>query len=137
MGKSEDEQPTPSHQAALQEAAAENAGARCPSCRLIGRIARPRCVASLILSLALLLSVVFWLPPFVRRYEGSGRPDKDPRFTGEVSECRNFGYLGCCLESLRRRAALGEFRLTSLSCVNYRCVLVDAYILSACGFSIM
>ncbi|CAL9063589.1 uncharacterized protein LOC135612135 isoform X1 [Musa acuminata AAA Group] len=84
MGKSEDEQPTPSHQAALQEAAAENAGARCPSCRLIGRIARPRCVASLILSLALLLSVVFWLPPFVRRYEGSGRPDKDPRFTADI-----------------------------------------------------
>ncbi|KAG6517249.1 hypothetical protein ZIOFF_020629 [Zingiber officinale] len=41
-------------------------------------------MVTLIVALAMLLSVVFWLPPLLRTGDDAGRPDRDPRFPGEV-----------------------------------------------------
>ncbi|XP_064991504.1 uncharacterized protein LOC135628637 [Musa acuminata AAA Group] len=84
MGKSQDEHQAPAPQIFPPEGHEGNACDGCPRCRSIGRIARPRCVTTLVLAVAILLLVVFWLPPFVRRYEGAGRPDPDPRFSADV-----------------------------------------------------
>lgn len=67
MGKSAEE-------VALPVAADENADTRCPQCRPIGKIVSLRCVAALVLSAAVLISAVFWLPPFIRgSHGGRGR----------------------------------------------------------------
>ncbi|XP_074585080.1 uncharacterized protein LOC141840890 [Curcuma longa] len=84
MGKSEEEQATPEPPASATESPEGNACDGCPRCRSIGRIVRPRCVVTLILAFAMLLSAVFWLPPFLRARDGSGRPGRDPRFTADI-----------------------------------------------------
>ncbi|XP_065019375.1 uncharacterized protein LOC135645176 [Musa acuminata AAA Group] len=81
MGKSEEEQPAPALPTSPPEASERSSGSGFPRCRSIGRVVRPRCVAALILGVAVLLSAVFWLPPFVKMY---GRHDRGSRFTAEV-----------------------------------------------------
>ncbi|RWW80059.1 hypothetical protein BHE74_00011620 [Ensete ventricosum] len=93
MGKSQDEHPAPAPHIFPPDGHEGNACDGCSRCRSIGRIARPRCVTTLVLAVAILLLVVFWLPPFVRRYEGAGRPDPDPRFSGEVVGWLDLGLL--------------------------------------------
>jgi hypothetical protein len=44
---------------------------------------RLKCVAALVLGVAVLLSAVFWLPPFARRGRGSEGPDPGAGFDGE------------------------------------------------------
>ncbi|XP_072997807.1 uncharacterized protein [Typha latifolia] len=71
MGKVDEEQQAGSGTPESADIAGGNAdGGRCSRC---GRIVRLRCVAALILGAAVLLSAVFWLPPFVGR-----RRDADP-----------------------------------------------------------
>ncbi|XP_042379519.1 uncharacterized protein LOC121972012 isoform X1 [Zingiber officinale] len=84
MGKSEEEQATPEPPASATESPEGNACDGCPRCCCIGRIVRPRCVVTLILALAMLLSAVFWLPPFLRSRDGSGRPGRDSRFSADI-----------------------------------------------------
>ncbi|KAJ8492017.1 hypothetical protein OPV22_013738 [Ensete ventricosum] len=81
MGKSEEEQPAPAPPTSPPEASEGSSGSGFPRCRSIGRAVRPRCVAALIFGLAVLLSAVFWLPPFVKMY---GSHDRGSRFTAEV-----------------------------------------------------
>ncbi|KAM0954054.1 hypothetical protein DsansV1_C01g0006541 [Dioscorea sansibarensis] len=64
MGKGEDEQSAADGRVSV-EASERNAGDPCPPCRSIGRIVGLRCVAALFLGCAVLLSAVFWLPPFL------------------------------------------------------------------------
>ena len=44
---------------------------------------RLQCVAALLLGVAVLLSAVFWLPPFARRGRGAEGPDPGDEFGGE------------------------------------------------------
>lgn len=59
MGKAEEEPPVSS------PPPDENAGPRCTQCGPIGKIVGLRCVAALVFGAAVMLSAVFWLPPFV------------------------------------------------------------------------
>ncbi|KAG0496968.1 hypothetical protein HPP92_001659 [Vanilla planifolia] len=62
----------------------ENAVRRCPSCRSVGRFVSVRCVAVLLLGFAVLLSAVFWLPPFFRRGSAAGGPIHDPQYGADI-----------------------------------------------------
>ena len=129
MGKSQDEHPAPAPQIFPPEGHEGNACDGCPRCRSIGRIARPRCVTTLVLAVAILLLVVFWLPPFVRRYEGAGRPDPDPRFSGEVVGWLDLGLLSPAISPSATLADLGFiFFFFSLIIVTCCCVSIDASI---------
>ncbi|KAG1338577.1 hypothetical protein COCNU_04G008830 [Cocos nucifera] len=44
---------------------------------------RPRCVVALVLGVAVLLSAVFWLPPFLRHSGDLRDRNRDPRFKGK------------------------------------------------------
>ncbi|XP_042468500.1 uncharacterized protein LOC122051426 [Zingiber officinale] len=83
MGKSEEEQPAEPPEPAT-EPREGNACDGCPRCCSIGRIVRSRCMVTLIVALAMLLSVVFWLPPLLRTADDAGRPDRDPRFPADI-----------------------------------------------------
>lgn len=89
MGKPEDEQALSTVPSSSSEAAEGNAGDGCPRCRSIGKIVRPRCVVALVLGVAVLLSAVFWLPPFLRRSGDLRDRSRDPWFKGE-----DLGVLG-------------------------------------------
>ncbi|CAL9782481.1 unnamed protein product [Musa acuminata subsp. burmannicoides] len=52
--------------------------------RSVGRIVRPRCVAALVLGAAMLLSVLFWLPPFLRHHGARRGHRRDPRFAADI-----------------------------------------------------
>ncbi|RWW33253.1 hypothetical protein GW17_00002035 [Ensete ventricosum] len=56
--------------------------------RSVGRIVRPRCVAALVLGAAMLLSVLFWLPPFLRHHGARRGHRRDPRLAGENASIR-------------------------------------------------
>uniref|UniRef100_A0A1D1ZAE7 DUF7036 domain-containing protein n=1 Tax=Anthurium amnicola TaxID=1678845 RepID=A0A1D1ZAE7_9ARAE len=69
MGKAEEELSLSAAAAQEEEGRGSpggNAGARCRHCLWIRRVVRPRCVAALVLGVAVLLSALFWLPPFLR-----------------------------------------------------------------------
>ncbi|KAG6531384.1 hypothetical protein ZIOFF_005190 [Zingiber officinale] len=62
-------------------------------CTRLRRIVRLRCVAALVLGVAMLLSVIFWLPPFLRHYGGHKGHSGDLTFAGENERIcfTNFG----------------------------------------------
>ncbi|WOL11976.1 hypothetical protein Cni_G20740 [Canna indica] len=64
--------------------AEDETGGGCPRLRYVGRIVRPRCVVALVLGAAMLLSVIFWLPPFLRHYNGHKTHGRDPNVSAEV-----------------------------------------------------
>ncbi|KAK8943280.1 hypothetical protein KSP39_PZI008781 [Platanthera zijinensis] len=82
MGKTEDEQDL--ELPSSPEPALENDDRRCPRCQSVGRITSLRCIAALLLGVALLLSAVFWLPPFFPRASDSGGVDRDPQYGADV-----------------------------------------------------
>ncbi|XP_062231165.1 uncharacterized protein LOC133928723 [Phragmites australis] len=49
-----------------------------------GRVVRLQCVAALVLGVAVLLSAVFWLPPFARRGRGAEGPDPGDDFGDDI-----------------------------------------------------
>lgn len=82
MGKSEEDQALPSNVAS--EASAQNAEAHCAGCcggfrKFIGL----RCILVLLLSVALFLSAMFWLPPFLQFADQSDL-DLDSKFKGAL-----------------------------------------------------
>ncbi|PKU64884.1 uncharacterized protein LOC110102923 [Dendrobium catenatum] len=83
MGKTELEQAL-DEVPASPEPPLENAARRCPPCRSVGRIVSLRCVSALLFGVAVLLSGVFWLPPFFRRGFGSGMTDLDKQYGADV-----------------------------------------------------
>ncbi|PKA61774.1 hypothetical protein AXF42_Ash008605 [Apostasia shenzhenica] len=85
MGKSEEEReeeaaPEPESPDLLRE----NAGGRCPCCRSVGSIVGLRCFAALLLGVAVLLSAVFWLPPFFRSGSGKSGPDPAAEYGADI-----------------------------------------------------
>ncbi|KAK1277116.1 hypothetical protein QJS04_geneDACA022221 [Acorus gramineus] len=76
MGKGEDEQ---SLQAAAEGTSEGNAAAARRIGRRCRRIVRFRCVVAVVLGFAVVLSAVFWLPPFLRYPDHEGG-DRDPLF---------------------------------------------------------
>lgn len=80
MGKGEDEQSAADGRVSVEESE-RNAGDPCPPCRSIGRIVGLRCLAALFLGCAVLLSAVFWLPPFLGA-DHKGRR-RSPELEGE------------------------------------------------------
>lgn len=83
MGKNEDEQDLDAAPVS-PEPALENAAQRCPHCRSIGRIVNLRCIAALLFGVALLLSALFWLPPFFPHGSDSGGVDHDPLYGADA-----------------------------------------------------
>ncbi|XP_042467871.1 uncharacterized protein LOC122051024 isoform X1 [Zingiber officinale] len=53
-------------------------------CTRLRRIVRLRCVAALVLGVAMLLSVIFWLPPFLRHYGGHKGHSGDLTFAADI-----------------------------------------------------
>ncbi|BAD87313.1 hydroxyproline-rich glycoprotein-like [Oryza sativa Japonica Group] len=53
-------------------------------CCGVGGVVRLKCVAALVLGVAVLLSAVFWLPPFARRGRGSEGPDPGAGFDADI-----------------------------------------------------
>lgn len=78
MGKVEEEQPLPSA-IVVSEPSDQNVGSRC---RIRGRVGF-RCVLALLLGAAVMLSAIFWLPPFLQ-YADQRDLDLDSRFRGGV-----------------------------------------------------
>lgn len=76
MGKIEGEQSVSAP--VVVEISEENAGNRCR----IGKFAGFRCVAALVFGVAVLLSAIFWLPPFLKGDRGD--LDLDGQFGGEI-----------------------------------------------------
>ncbi|KAJ6826609.1 uncharacterized protein M6B38_371610 [Iris pallida] len=78
MGKNEDDlsHSLPAHSSAPQGDGEANGG----GCRCLGRTPSVRCAAALVLGLAVLLSALFWLPPFLPR----GRGAHDQEYGGAV-----------------------------------------------------
>ncbi|CAM0955809.1 unnamed protein product [Alopecurus aequalis] len=70
MGKEAEEQQE--QPPGVPAAAAERGGRRCSGCR---RSVRLQCVAALLLGAAVMLSAMFWLPPFSGRSRRAGPPD--------------------------------------------------------------
>lgn len=65
-------------------------GGRCGACR--GAV-RPQCLAALLLGAAVMLSALFWLPPFAGRGHRVGAPDPPgDAFVGEPA-LRDLGRL--------------------------------------------
>ncbi|PKA53173.1 hypothetical protein AXF42_Ash009903 [Apostasia shenzhenica] len=83
MGKTEEEQVL-DDVPVLPELPRVNAGGRCPHCRSVGMIVHLRCIAALLVGVAVLLSAVFWLPPFIRRGSGVGSSDLDRQYRADV-----------------------------------------------------
>lgn len=82
MGKIEDEQDL--ELPASSEPALENDTRRCAHCQSVGRITSLRCILALLFGVALLLSAVFWLPPFFPRASDSGGVDRGPDYGADV-----------------------------------------------------
>lgn len=85
MGKNGEEDqhlPTSSGESDLLEA---NVGSRCCRCRCFGKIFGLKCLFVLFLSVAVFLSAIFWLPPFLHDAD-QGDPDLNPQYRGGVSE---------------------------------------------------
>ncbi|KAG0500611.1 hypothetical protein HPP92_000683 [Vanilla planifolia] len=74
MGKTEEEQLNDAEPAS-PELPLENVAGRCPPCRSVGRILSLRCIAALLIGVTVLLSAIFWLPPFFRHGSASGGAD--------------------------------------------------------------
>ncbi|XP_020600201.1 uncharacterized protein LOC110039471 [Phalaenopsis equestris] len=83
MGKIEEEQAFHAVPAS-PEPALENAARRCPPCRSVGRIVNLRCIAALLLGVAVLLSGILWLPPFFRRGSGAEGVNREPQYGADV-----------------------------------------------------
>uniref|UniRef100_A0A0E0CCS5 DUF7036 domain-containing protein n=1 Tax=Oryza meridionalis TaxID=40149 RepID=A0A0E0CCS5_9ORYZ len=56
----------------------------CCCCCGVGGVVRLKCVAALVLGVAVLLSAVFWLPPFARRGRGSEGPDPGAGYDADI-----------------------------------------------------
>lgn len=78
MGKVEEDQTLPAA-VAVSEPSDRNA---CSRCRIRGRVGF-RCVLALLLGAAVMLSAIFWLPPFLH-YADQRDLDPDSRFRGRV-----------------------------------------------------
>jgi hypothetical protein len=79
-------------------AAGGSGGGRGGSCRCrcgAGRAVRLQCVAALVLGAAVLLSALFWLPPFAARGGDAEGPDPGGELGGEC--CRPLRDLGSCV----------------------------------------
>ncbi|KAL5994690.1 hypothetical protein ACLOJK_024743 [Asimina triloba] len=117
MGKTEEEQAlaTPAAAAAASE---ENAAP--PRCR-IWRSVRFRCIAALVLGVAVLLSAIFWLPPFLN----SDRERRD-HYGGEDREFELF-RLRHCFELLDFvRIQLNAIAsLANLVIEGFKCLTLD------------
>ncbi|XP_008796180.1 uncharacterized protein LOC103711710 [Phoenix dactylifera] len=83
MGKAEGEQSLSTAPSSSEDTEG-NACGSCHQCRSIGRIVRPRCVVALVLGFAILLSAVFWLPPFLRHSGDLMGRNRDPRFKADI-----------------------------------------------------
>ncbi|KAL6613834.1 hypothetical protein ACP70R_036104 [Stipagrostis hirtigluma subsp. patula] len=53
-------------------------------CGAARRVVRLQCVAALVLGVAVLLSALFWLPPFARRGRGAEGPDPGDEFGADI-----------------------------------------------------
>ncbi|KAG0496057.1 hypothetical protein HPP92_000748 [Vanilla planifolia] len=83
MGKTEEEQLNDAEPAS-PELPLENVAGRCPPCRSVGSILSLRCIAALLIGVTVLLSAIFWLPPFFRHGSASGGADLGSQYDVDV-----------------------------------------------------
>lgn len=133
MGKEEGEgqQQQPSAAAAEGGRRGGAGGGRCTGCRVA---VRPQCVAALLLGAAVVLSALFWLPPFASRGGRAGPPDPSGPFAGQLV----FRDLACLafycflasrvLKSVPLYGRYGRLTRPVPSSINRLCAVVKAYL---------